>query len=126
MRKAGLTYKEIGEAFGLSKQRIYQIETGKVTSGESAKRAKKKWHRQNILMINGKSVRVRKRKRPNDTCEICGRVVNRLDYHHWDNNRPELGIWVCRSCHRGCGFSDKGLHNKYIELREYIDKRLAR
>jgi hypothetical protein len=24
----------------------------------------------------------------------------RLEYHHWDDSRPSMGIWMCYQCHR--------------------------
>lgn len=40
-------------------------------------------------------------KRPyplNGRCEICIAPLTKYDYHHWDDNNPSLGIWVCASC----------------------------
>ncbi|GAI02239.1 unnamed protein product, partial [marine sediment metagenome] len=38
---------------------------------------------------------------PSDgNCEICNSPldIHKIDYHHWDDNNPNLGIWVCASC----------------------------
>mgnify|MGYP001615358700 CR=1 FL=1 len=78
------------------------------------------WRRNNILPINGKLVRVNKRPRPNDTCEVCGITTPKLDYHHWDDSRPELGVWVCKKCHNIAEGVDNGLALNYLELKRSI------
>lgn len=51
------------------------------------------------LSSNGKSINVNKRPYTN-YCEICGKPkLKNLNYHHWNNTTPELGIWVCCKCH---------------------------
>lgn len=55
-------------------------------------------------------------------CEVCNKQKNRLEYHHWDNNNYNKGIWVCGRCHRGCEIIDDNLHSKYIELKQRIEK----
>lgn len=41
-----------------------------------------------------------KRDYPKDNnCELCGRENLLLGYHHWDDEHPHNGMWVCRSCH---------------------------
>ena len=41
-----------------------------------------------------------KRPYPNGTCELCGNTVERMHYHHWDDEHPSLGLWLCGLCHR--------------------------
>ena len=72
------------------------------------------WRRQHSLWVDGKHVRVNKRPRP-DTCEVCGIKVNRLDYHHWDDNHLWLGLWLCLSCHKMAERIDDGLHIIYLQ-----------
>ena len=33
-----------------------------------------------------------------DRCELCGKLTT-VDGHHEDYHRPDLVIWLCRSCH---------------------------
>ena len=55
--------------------------------------------RHNRIFSNHKYIYVTKRKHPNnDECEICKKVTI-LSYHHWDDSKPELGMWLCISCH---------------------------
>lgn len=32
-------------------------------------------------------------------CEICGKSQTHPGYHHWNNENPSLGVWVCMKCH---------------------------
>lgn len=84
---------------------------------------RKEWVRQNLLTVNGKAIRVHKRPRPYNTCEICKRKVGRLSYHHWDNEHLEQGLWVCYLCHHGSEFIDKGLGKVYLTKKEAITMR---
>jgi len=73
--------------------------------------------RKNYLKINGKLIRVEKRPRPDDICELCGKTAHRLNYHHWNDEHPELGIWICGSCHYFTTQIEHGLHTKYFQLK---------
>lgn len=86
----------------------------------------KEYRRQNFLNVKGKSVKVNKRPRPDDVCEVCNKEVEKLDYHHWDDDHPEQGIWVCLSCHRVVEGTDKGISFKYIRLKEAIVRELRK
>ena len=58
----------------------------------------KEYRRKHIVYVNGKAVLVNKRSRP-EVCELCEKQRKRLDYHHWDDNNPSKGVWVCNLCH---------------------------
>lgn len=82
----------------------------------------KEYSRKHILnMRNSKGEKVRifglnKRPYPN-FCELCGKPQQKgLQYHHWDKNNPNLGIWVCCGCHRFCERVDKGMVETYQKL----------
>jgi len=139
MRQEGLTYQAIADVCGVSRQRIQQICAspekcisfkrwgidGERRKGNSRGRKrvwkdKKDYHRHNVLIINGKYRKVRKRDWTG-YCEICGKVVEkRLHYHHWDDDNPQWGIWVCQRCHIGCEFMEHGFGGKYTELKVAI------
>lgn len=84
------------------------------------------WLRINMacIKIDGKLVwvRVHRRSRP-ETCELCHRDSCRLNYHHWDNNCPSKGIWLCFRCHRLAEAVDvdKDSPNKYLKLKKQIE-----
>ena len=64
-------------------------------------------------------------------CELCNRKIGieikRLLYHHWNNDKPELGIWICLRCDKICeSFENRKkqeqLINKYLNLKQIIEK----
>lgn len=65
-----------------------------------------------------------KRDYPEDGyCEVCHLNKKRLAYHHWDDNFPSWGIWLCAGCHVGANFLEKeDLTIKYWELRRWIEQ----
>lgn len=70
-----------------------------------------------------------KRPKP-DCCELCGDSETiRLDYHHWDGQNHNKGVWVCHKnkCHQLAEAIDKiskngSLKEKYLKLRAGINK----
>lgn len=54
---------------------------------------------------------LRKRPRPN-SCPLCGHARGpegkaiRLEYHHWIPTYPEIGVWLCYTCHRIAEYLD--------------------
>ena len=67
----------------------------------------------------GNSV-VAKRPKPN-SCEVCGRlhdVVENpnsiLQWHHWNDEHPELGMWLCFWCHMLAEAIENGLSSDHI------------
>jgi len=89
------------------------------------------YHRQRWIKSrdeNGKQILIRANKRlypKNDICEICGKQVVKLDYHHWDKNNPDNGIWCCVVCHRGCDSMEKNpnLPEIYNNLKLKIERK---
>ncbi|MBA7646927.1 hypothetical protein ES703_54695 [subsurface metagenome] len=68
-------------------------------------------------------------------CEWCSLFTSRplkptrLVYHHWDDQRPSMGLWLCHRCHHIAELMDKPwsqtLMNGYIELKRQIEKAYA-
>jgi len=91
---------------------------------QSRREIQKEFRRKNRLctIINGKRVVVKCNKRPYpDNCEMCQKKVNRLGYHHWDDNKPEQGIWICYPCHIVAECVEKGttdIISKYLQLKK--------
>lgn len=69
--------------------------------------------------ICGIAGRVDKRARPDNICEVCGGKCGRLNYHHWDDSNPKLGVWVCRRCHSVVGSIDDG--DMEVWMKRYLD-----
>lgn len=79
------------------------------------------YRRKHYLVVQGKNLRIVKRPYPSDDCcELCGRQVRRLEYHHWDDSHPELGMWICWYCHHGAEWFERGLELIYEELKKRI------
>ena len=124
LRSIGLTYQEIGEMLNVTNSyllinpRPYREKSilEKLVDSEKAKAYSRKY----ILTINGERIKVNKRTRPNDICELCNKEFSRLDYHHWDDNNPKYGLWLCHRCHLLAGDVDKELHTKYLILKVNI------
>lgn len=79
----------------------------------------REYNRKYSLIVNGKHRRVNKRPRPEE-CELCSWEHKVLHYHHWDDDKPELGIWVCGRCHTIVGGFERGITDKYLELKSVI------
>ena len=72
-------------------------------------------------MVNGKRGRLKvlgKRPRPDDKCELCGKEIKRLNYHHWDASDFSKGLWVCTTCHWVCEGVDHGKDELYRHWRK--------
>lgn len=130
LRDEGLSYAQIGKQLGVSRQRIHQIL--KDYSSPYGGKPVREWFRENYLGVKdpetGKKInlKVKKRPRPDDTCELCEGHSERLNYHHWDNGNYLRGVWVCPVCHYfihgiEAGCIEKGLHLKYIRLKGRIE-----
>lgn len=68
-----------------------------------------------------------KREQP-DACELCGVLVKRLGWHHWDNHNASMGLWVCFGCNVFAEAADaggRGLVRKYVAYRELLDEEYA-
>lgn len=54
-----------------------------------------------------------------NNCELCGISFDNIKsaYHHWDDNFPQLGIWVCNWCHKFVEQYDKEYGKKYIQIK---------
>jgi len=92
------------------------------------------YYRNNQLTtyINNKSVIIKVKKRPwTGVCELCRRARfteenkegynGQLDWHHWDDNNPGLGMWLCHVCHQFAGGIEHGLKvNDYLKLKDAI------
>ena len=61
-------------------------------------------------------------------CEMCGSEKEfKFDYHHWNDNKPDLGMWLCFKCHAFAEMLDKitsdkahSYINSYYKLKEKI------
>jgi len=61
-------------------------------------------------------------------CELCKEEGLKLNYHHWDNENYNKGVWLCYRCHVlsemvESGLNIPGLVSKYISLKNELDTR---
>ncbi len=78
--------------------------------------------RQTSLMTkNGTIKGLNKAPYPDDGCEMCKKIDQRLAYHHWNDNNPSMGMWLCGQCHWFVEGIEKGL-----QLQRYLDLKLFR
>lgn len=77
-------------------------------------------------VINGKHVSLKtpyKRPKPVPLeCELCGWVPKVLGYHHWDDDNPSVGLWLCFSCHMFVERLDYGEAEFYYRLKAEAKK----
>lgn len=58
-------------------------------------------------------------KRPHTLiCEICGHLFKMTGYHHWDDNNPSKGVWICNPCHKIVEMVDAG--EIMSRIRRYV------
>ena len=94
-------------------------------------RERKDYQRATRLMSGGKQYRVIKRPYPkNQKCEVCEKVKQHLEYHHWEEIKKGKfvkGIWVCHLCHQYITLMELNpnypqLFQKYLKLKEKINE----
>lgn len=81
--------------------------------------------KENSVVLTG----LNKRPYPG-VCEMCGFPKEKgLHYHHWDEDNPSIGLWLCPRCHRlveildNLGSAKLGeLLAKYLRLRGSVSK----
>lgn len=58
-------------------------------------------------------------------CELCGTLVDSyLPYHHWDDNEPSIGMWLCSQCHKYAEGFDKAMTDTVL-FDTYVERKLA-
>ena len=83
---------------------------------------RKDWVRLHVLGTKNGQIRGITKRPYSSRCELCNREDRRRYYHHWDDNNPSIGTWLCYLCHMFSEYSDKGFYNKYIELKNKIQQ----
>ncbi len=109
LKDLGFTYLEIGIIYNVSDVTIYYWLCGDRRSSNP--------NRDDTYF----------RKKPKDKkCELCSRKSikgrPKLQHHHWDNEHPELGIWVCSRCHTAADGIEINpeLPKRYANLKRYM------
>jgi hypothetical protein len=77
--------------------------------------------RANYIRTTGRVLKVKKRPWPlGDVCELCTLGPRRLGYHHWDDSKPEFGMWICVSCHKAAHWLERFDPSIYWTLRSRV------
>ncbi len=120
LRALGLSFRDIGYMFDVSDVTIYyQVYPKKKNI------SMRKYSEHNAIgtVIDSKKTIVRKlKKRPRpDLCEVCEDRPAKA-YHHWNNEDPSIGLWLCFRCHMAAEVMDDlpnlDLFTVYIDLKE--------
>lgn len=84
--------------------------------------------RTRLRMLNGRTLPDGECKRPpTENCEVCGQAFGsrHIAYHHWDDEMPAMGMWLCRRCHVIAEGVDNNLHQAYISKKVQVEKEYA-
>jgi len=139
LREQGYTMIQIARAFGVSKSCItywsnpekYREQWGIankkfIDNNPEQARERSRLHSQEHVsrLKSGKYVTHGNSKRPKPVnCEMCGNAAY-LRHHHWDDNEPYVGIWLCEVCHRPVEYIDfppqRDFVERYLALKETI------
>lgn len=83
------------------------------------------YYRKHIVCFkNGKQVRIlNKRLHPGiyNACEFCNKVTKKIYYHHWSDEHPEWGIYLCTQCHDFAERVDRDEHTRYLEMKRKVE-----
>ena len=117
IRKYQLAHKEQLQAYMKSWYRA-NTEKMRIQSREYNRKFKV------YLKTTGKAIRVNnKRQRPiGSQCELCRRIPNRLIYHHWTDEHPEWGMYICGYCHLFVERIEQGEQQSYWKLKTQIEE----
>jgi len=63
-------------------------------------------------------------------CQLCKKVKEHLEYHHWDKIESGIeikGIWICHLCHKFITLMElnpnyPNLYKKYIKIKKKINE----
>ena len=137
LRKEGRSYSYITSTLGVSKgSAVYYINPEAAARRLERQRVYRKekyeerraYRRQNYtrVTIDGvrKNIIVRKRPRPDSSCELCHNFTSRLVYHHWDDEHREYGMWLCLSCNNGVELIERlgsGVIELYLSFKKSIE-----
>jgi len=149
MRQQGFSCQEVAEILGIKLRRVYEyysqarhkekyLKKQQLANRryyerhkEEISKRKKIYNKTHSLQrlhtvlgtrINGKSVTIRNiKKRPiPNLCELCQKRKPKA-YHHWDDNNPDIGMWLCNGCHFKVEWFEKGGAVAYHHLKKQIE-----
>lgn len=117
-----LYYMKNREKFRERNRRYYQENKDEVKAYCERNRDRiRDWNRNHRVSSGGRTLSGNKRTW-RETCELCGKTPKRIEYHHWDDSCLERGVWVCKPCHRFVERVDHRWYEKWMKLKEEIEK----
>lgn len=91
----------------------------KYKESPSYKTWKKNYSRNHALIIEGKYFTINKREFQG-FCELCKEEIqSHPQWHHWNDNYPEMGMWLCLKCHDLAEIYEQ-YHSRQSEIKEYL------
>ena len=69
--------------------------------------------RRNVLIENKPNYPIK------GECSLCDGQY-KLYYHHWTDEHPEWGMWICYTCHILAEKVERGLDESYKELKRQV------
>lgn len=78
----------------------------------------------NVIKHNGQVIVSNVHKPPKPfLCILCSRRSH-LIYHHWEDDKPDIGLWICNRCHAAIHRMIRiGLLEASIRSQDIITKR---
>ena len=139
LRRQGISYLQIAKELGVSKTTVKRYCNPEIRQAAKERRARpeirgrrRARERTTKLRTKDKTFRGLNKRLWPGKCELCT-VEGRLGYHHWDDNNPSLGIWICIRCHQFVEFvedmnSGQALPymKRYLELKEKVSREEAK
>jgi len=118
LRQRGVSYSKIGIALGVSDVCAYHYaEPGRLNDYNRQTQLKTTVDGQVVIFtgLNKRSF--------THFCELCGGHIKvKFCYHHWLDDFPELGMWLCFKCHQLAETLDNlsDLIPKYLQLKREL------
>ena len=71
------------------------------------------------IRMSGKTrVKILRRPPKPEICPLCENSDHTVLYwHHWNDSKPEVGMWLCPHCNAMVELDDRELVDKYRELQ---------
>ena len=121
LRSHGKSYGEIASELNVSLTTLMRILSPRAYEKRNLSRRRRRASLI-VITVSGKRKYLRvygRRPKPSE-CEFCGKWAKGrgLGWHHWNDDHPEWGIWLCWSCHRFAGSIERGKHERYLKLKD--------
>ena len=101
--------------------RCRKCETRIRANSEKWKAYQREYMRTKVLRTHGKTFYGIAKRPYTGICELCRRVGRTLGYHHWDDSRLAIGLWLCRPCHTTGHWLDSNSPESYFSLKAHAE-----